>query len=393
MYKGSLVEDILSCNSYLYDFGLKAKNYGNNKWLKDFYRDVSKIDSIRNYDEFKETICRYKKDGIRNQPIVYGTDSLSYGHIHALYQYAGLPFPCDYKAIPGLEHGVDPFIVPIDKYEGKMFSSFWYQSAYKKKKVHHDHPQKPVFVIGPYIHYARHYYDQTVIDSIKKKNGKTLLVFPYHDYELSSGSLNESQFVDFVMNELAHDYETVIICVYWNDVNRQVYELFQSAGAILVSAGYRGDPHFIQRLKTLIELSDAVCGNSFGTNIGYAISMNKPFVYFPSKIVFHEMNTKYDLEGGENGADDFDRKLLTLFGFGNKEEADPDAVRAFYEFYWGGEKYIRTPQEITCMIGICEVLQKKTKGFCFLNDHFVKELLSSGDDLTRRLLRESLADE
>jgi len=393
MYKGSFFEDILSNNSYLYDFGLKVKNYRNNKRIGDFYKNISKIDSINNYDLFREEICRVKRMETRIQPVVYGTDALFYGHIQALYNYAGISSFCNYKALAGLEHGIDYSICPIDRYKGKMFTSFWYQSDYKKMEVHKDYQFKPVFVIGPYIHYASHYYGYNKRNRIKNKYGKTLLVFPFHDYELSSTKTNDEVFVDFVMERLACDFDTVVVCVYWNDVDKKMYELFRGAGAKLVSAGYRGDPNFIGRLKSIIDIADVVCGNAFGTFIGYALNMNKPFVYFPSKILFNDISGQFDIKLSEIKTNEVNKLLLELFGFSNHVMDNKESAHSFYEYYWGGEKYIRTPQEIKCMIEICEYLQKKTKGFCFLNDHFVKELLSSGDDLTRRLLRESLADE
>ena len=49
----------------------------------------------------------------------------------------------------------------------------------------------------------------------------------------------------------------------------------------MVSAGYRFDPLFIRRLKTIFEMSDAlVIGTGWSISTGYALAMNKPVAVF-----------------------------------------------------------------------------------------------------------------
>ena len=93
------------------------------------------------------------------------------------------------------------------------------------------------------------------------------------------------------MNVLAKQYDTVMVSVYWNDVESKLYGMFEKCGAILVSSGFRGDKAFISRLKTLISLSDCVCGNAFGTHIGYAMYLNKPFIYINNDLIFEKIKS------------------------------------------------------------------------------------------------------
>ena len=149
---------------------------------KQQLKQISRIDPIERYDDFVEIIQPFVKSDKMQSSLVYGDDGF-YGHYEAMAEYAGLETG-GMHIIPGMEHGVRfvPHTWIIDKY----IPAFALQGKKNVGEIHEVYPFKPVFVTGPYIHYAKNFYSIDKIKELKEKYGKTLLVFPSHTYEESS---------------------------------------------------------------------------------------------------------------------------------------------------------------------------------------------------------------
>ena len=199
-------------------------------------------------------------------------ESYYYGNLQSLVQYAGIKD----KEIK---------YYPIVSHHGCMllyFTSFLYKSAvimqgeYYKKKIHQRAPYVPVFSIGPYIHYVEGIYSAPKLKKEKEKNGKTLLVFLPHTIENIERLYSRQAFIDNVLQEYSSRFQSIWCCVYWADINNSICEYMEKKGIHIVSAGFRFDPQFNRRLKTIIELSDAVVVGDIGTFVAYALYLKKP---------------------------------------------------------------------------------------------------------------------
>lgn len=232
---------------------------------------MAQIDSIESFDEFKDAVAqiKYFNGTIFSVKRAFG-ESLHYGHLQALKEYAGFNED-DFKYFPVLEHGVNFWehteIVPLPRV---------CQGTYLIEKWRKRHPYVPIYSIGPYITYAKEYYDKSRFCELKARLKKTVLIFPAHTFEMDSQEYDMKKFVDETMNRFSSDYDTVMISAYWADLRYELYDLFAKAGAKIVSAGFRGDPNFISRLKTMILLSDYIVGNDLGTFVGYGKMLGKP---------------------------------------------------------------------------------------------------------------------
>lgn len=195
-----------------------------------------------------------------------------YGNLNALVNYAGI-FKEDVKYFPVVSHqDCQPIYTPAFDYRSAVIMS----GEYYKKRIHERAPYVPVFTVGPYIYYAKGLYRTEKLLREKKKIGTMLLIFLPHTIENVQRKYNRTQFIDKVMQEYGEQFQSIWCCAYWADVNDPVCEYARNKGIHVVTAGFRFDTEFNRRLKTILELSDAVVCGDIGTFISYALFMGKP---------------------------------------------------------------------------------------------------------------------
>ena len=68
--------------------------------------------------------------------------------------------------------------------------------------------------------------------------------------------------------------------LYYQDILNGDAAIFEDAGFVVVTCGYREDCHFLERQRTLIKLADFTMSNSIGTHVGYCVYMGKPHYSF-----------------------------------------------------------------------------------------------------------------
>lgn len=235
---------------------------------------ISEIDSIADFQSFQRDMKLFKQKSITMPRVIrYGGEADEYGYFNQLLKYAKRDKD-RLVYIPMFEHGIRFGETPWPYVHNSI--SYACQGSGRIDEIHTVDPWKPVFVLGPYIHYVTGYYSPERIKKQKEKLGKTLLVFPSHTWELDSTSGEGNRTFDIVYKKYAKQFGTIMVCCYWNDLEAPVVEAFRSIGAMLVSAGFRGDQNFARRLRTIIELADAVVVDDLGTNMGFCRYLNKP---------------------------------------------------------------------------------------------------------------------
>lgn len=316
-------------------------------------KNLSKIDSIKHFNIFSKSMNRNKKR--RSITMLrfnkYGEEScMGYGYYQEIMKYGGKDEK-GFVYIPSMEHGIRFGSAPWINYRGKLISSICFacQGPGRISEVYELDPWKPVFVLGPYIHYAESYYSEEETSKLKSELGRVLLVFPSHSWEYGEKKLDED-LLDIVYQKYAADYDSILVCSYWNDIDSPIIHLFKEKGAKIVSAGFRNDPNFIRRLKTIISLAEDVVVDDIGTNIGFCIYMNKPvYLECSSPRIF---NDEYFVEN-------FNRFYEAFYSPNRKfTEEQHRQQNELYNLFWGGEEYLRTPGEIK---DIVEVLKEMCK--------------------------------
>jgi hypothetical protein len=138
--------------------------------------------------------------------------------------------------------------------------------------------KRKVLSIGPYIHYANSILSNTDFKNIKSDLGKTLLVFPSHSTSTLQTNYSHKAFIEKILDiKSKFQCKSVMVCLYWLDChNIELVKAYQKAGFRLSCAGHKWDIDFLDRLKSIILLSDLTVSNDVGTHLGYCIHLGKP---------------------------------------------------------------------------------------------------------------------
>lgn len=209
-----------------------------------------------------------------------------YGLSDILKQYAGLPTQYSSKAL--YTH-----IFYGRPWDGDMNSKLpvflvWGDPMRKEFAARTD---KPVFSIGPPLHYAVSIYDDKMISFEKTRMGKNALIFPAHSTHLIQ-SVYPTDFLLKRAQDLRQHFDTVRFCLYWKDIQSGSARPFLDSGYECVTAGHMVDPMFYSRLKGLLSVADHTYSNSFGTQAGLSVGLDIPHTIFLQDI-HHEGDIYY----------------------------------------------------------------------------------------------------
>lgn len=247
-----------------------------NRILDKLAEESSKIDLLADVSEFakvsKEALRMNREENLSLMHRGMKGESDFYGNLQTIMNYAGIS-ENDRKYFPIVSHqDCMPIYTPAFQYKTAVIMS----GKYYRRKIHERAPYVPVFSIGPYIYYAESIYSQQELQYVKEKTGRMLLAFLPHSIESVKRKFDRNDFIDSLIREYKIQFECIWLCVYWADINDSVCEYARDRGIHVVTAGFRFDSKFNQRLKTILELADAVVCGDIGTFISYALLMNKP---------------------------------------------------------------------------------------------------------------------
>lgn len=238
---------------------LNIKNYPFNKYIKEIERRAEF--DIWEYLQLSEEMKPYYADSTPN--------SSYYGIAYNIKKYAGIDKIIGFNAEHGLYFG--DYVEPESM--GKSIRLNVTMSQ-KRKNIINKESIAPSVSIGPYIYYAPEYYTDDELRTIKKKLGKTLLVFPPHSTRTVNAAYDHDLFFDYLKKE-RDKYDTVMVCLFYKDIQRGEYKHYEKKGYLVVTAGHMFDCNFLSRQKAMIELADETVSTSAGTHIGYCIFLGK----------------------------------------------------------------------------------------------------------------------
>ncbi len=256
-----------------------------------------------------------------------------YGHDIQLKRHAGLPLLG--PALPWLlEHGLKvsreaTFESPRSWTRGYLcmgpLRAQWLRERFGL----------PALAIGPWISYARPILDAETIAQLRQELGATLLVVLAHSWDQVERRMDHHACIEAVARQVREGgYRSVIWLRHWKDPAIEGLP----REWILACNGHRSNPWFLDSLRTLLELSDGMASNAFGTHLGYGVALGK-------KLHWVDVEAEQDLSslGGdkvdEEAAEWRERRRLSSelrecleLGDGNGGDG---AVRKLLDPYWG----------------------------------------------------------
>lgn len=271
-----------------------------------------------------------------------------YGMNRNLKQYAGLPL--DSKIHVLFEHGIiyTDYVggaFRIHEYLPSMVASQYRIDILKKQPGY-----KGSYAIGPYIHYADSLLSKEKIKSEKERLGRTLLVFPSHSIDCITAHYDYQSFIDKI-NKVKEDFDSVRICMYYQDINLNHHIPYQKEGYEIVTAGHFNDYNFLKRLKSIILTSDMTMANDIGTHLGYCVYLGKPH-YLTKQTINHEVtdvvNKKNTKEAKERQKESDNVYNITKLFSEYSENITADQYDLI-SYLWGFDE-IKTKKEMYVLI-------------------------------------------
>ncbi len=228
---------------------------------------------------------------------------------------------------------------------------------YNEKNIH-----KEVIPIGPFIKYATPLLTGKNFIKLKKKLGRCLLVMPVHSSVVCELSNNNIESFFDKIKQVAKNYDSVLVCFHWYDIQNKKYKEYIKYGWKIVTAGHENSHLFLSRLRTIFDLSDAVLSDFVGTHVAFALALNKPICLYKSKfnVKTHGRLTYVTTESVKKylATPIFD-KFFEMFS--EFQENLSDEQYAFVEPYFG-LKCIKTSEEMR------EIILKYDKLYTFSPD-------------------------
>ena len=284
-----------------------------------------------------------------------------YGHAAILKKYLGIPAGYQLKA--AIEHGV--YLKPegwdVD-WKSHLPSLFTFSSFRKRhlKKL----TMKSLYVLGPYIYYAKPFLTAEESQTQLRRIGKNLLVFPAHSTHWVDVKYDIHNYCE-ILEKIGRDFDSVRICLYWKDVLRGAAEIYGQHNFECVTAGHIYDPQFLPRLKSIIESATITTSNQISTVIGYSITMGKPHFLMESEV-YRTSKLKKFLDECVDVSINVDAEAIRrAFSTGLRSDITPDQV-AVVEKYWGmGEE--KTQDELKKILEESEALYRKNRNSPLIN--------------------------
>lgn len=227
-------------------------------------------------------------------------------------------------------------------------------SAFRQYNVQ-KYADKLYIPIGPGIMpYAKSIYDDVQINAIKENLGKTLLVFESH----SGKDMLWSDVGDCLLEQVEsiareHGFNTILTCIYYEDILRGKHLRYERRGWVVVSAGNKSNPDFADCLKTIFLLSDHVIINGYGSQLVYAGYFKKPITYIYNKHTLEDHNYKPEVfRNWYEEKQQFAKKLLGDYS----DELTSEQYEILDKYF--GYSEVLTPEQAKQLLLFSQELEK-----------------------------------
>ena len=270
---------------------LRMMDYSNKKGTvfdDNIINEIKELDFITNpdyIDDYRSLYMKHIRSSIGPKVHEKTISSMSYGE-NKLYGFNSEMQKYAERNVAYFEGpAVSHYIWMDEKVQFVLYTQNIMNAGSKMKPlVHSKNRDCLYFTCGAYLHYTEPFYSDELFETYKTKLGRNLLVFPVHSLPYTTVDYDYRKFVEFALSD-AKLFDSVTVCVYYNDYHSDLTRLFRANGANIVSCGLTYDPSFSRRLKTIISAADAVLTNGIGSHIFYCLGMSKPIKYYSQKII------------------------------------------------------------------------------------------------------------
>lgn len=199
----------------------------------------------------------------------------------------------------------------------------------------------PAVAIGPWIAYARPLLDEEELARLRQQLGSTLLVVLAHSWDQVERRMDQRACIAAVA-ELAQTqgYRSVIWLRHWKDPQLEGLP----PEWIVACNGHRSNPWFLDAMRTLLELSDGMVTNAFGTHLGYAACLQRRLHWLPVAAE-QDLSHLSGAKAAEEAEEWAERQRLSSALSERLERSDAEGVQRLLDPYWGFDR-LQDPQAL-----------------------------------------------
>ncbi len=213
------------------------------------------------------------------------SDCFFYGAVKVLNDYIGLYAGFYNLGSLSIRHGFDfPDFTPIGLFKNVDNYLTWSDI---EKEYFCDKIKSKIYAIGAPFLYANSILSESQILKEKQRLGYNLLVYPSHSLSYTSVEFDVDGFIKMIDSE-KDKFDSIRICIYWADVKKGLHKKFQEAGYECVCCGRLEDYYFLNRQRSLLEITDCVLSNDLGSHVGYSLYLKKPV-----RIIKQDINASW----------------------------------------------------------------------------------------------------
>lgn len=269
-----------------------------------------------------------------------------YGHDVQLKRHAGLPLigaPLPWL----LEHGLKvsrtaTFEQPRPWTHGYLcmgpLRAAWLQERFAL----------PAVPIGPWVTYAQPLLSPEEIQQQRDQMGSTLLVVLAHSWDQVERTTDLRRCIEAVAaTAQAGGYASVIWLRHWKDP--QLVGL--PSHWIVACNGHRSNPWFLDAMRTLLELSDGMVSNAFGTHLGYGVALGLRLHWLPVEAE-QNLSTLQSDKAEEEALEWEERQRLSaelVAALSLSPPRSQAAVQALLDPYWGFNN-VHSPEALRMLL-------------------------------------------
>ena len=267
-----------------------------------------------------------------------------YGHEFWFKNYSGYKKPI--KAL--IEHGVyfgenSSMVTNEIEYSMKKIITFGDYGETNLKKGFSDYR---IVKVGPRIAYAE--INKDYFNELNKNKGKTMTLFPAHSIPTLKTIYNVKELISKV-DEICqkNNISNKRVSLTHTDINSEYSKIYKENGFEVVSAGL-DQIDFLPKLLAIIKTTDLAISNSLGTNLGYCVFFNVPYILIGQKTKSDGRKEDIEKEYGNKNIIQKYQEETSMFLDCFNEKNDMKITKKQYDlcnYYWGFD-HIKTKNDL-----------------------------------------------
>lgn len=245
-----------------------------------FYSQRTKLERVTNVFDYNMVI-RNRRDPDKKVKL----SNRFYGFNYNLKRYANYT-GCINSA---MEHGPNLDGEEGGEYMDKTTPALIVHSKQRREFLEEKKLGKPIFAVGTSIYYGESLFSEYDLKIVKEHLGKTLLIYPLHDIENFHYIQDVEIFIDFVKKiKEEHNFDTVLVSMYFVDIERGRHLRFEREGWTILSSGRRENYDFCDIMKTIITMADFAIFQAYTSAIGFCTYLGVPSMIYHQPFLFSE---------------------------------------------------------------------------------------------------------